>query len=66
MLKCEHCPVAGHCNFESTGFCLAADIDENIDFVLLTSMNLSLKPANISAVPDIYVMLQKSSLSSVM
>ena len=32
MLKCEHCPVAGHCNFESTGFCLAADIDENIDF----------------------------------
>ena len=32
MLRCEHCPVADNCNFESTGFCLAADIDEKIDF----------------------------------
>ena len=32
MLRCEHCPVADHCNFESTGFCLAADIDEKMDF----------------------------------
>lgn len=32
MLRCKHCPVADHCNFESTGFCLAADIDEKMDF----------------------------------